>query len=181
MVSCCHCDRTLFLLLRTFLEIIALRKGPANVPKSWLLLLLSIVMLVAAAASGMVLIVGLEERNLSLALMTGLLAIAFYAGVLFVTGFSGRILQALTCIIGCGAILTFLSIAVFVLFRPFVGQGFAGVVAVLISFWSVPVEGHILARSIGQHWYVGIAIAVIATILQFVFQSLLAVPVTDAE
>ena len=145
------------------------------------MLLLSIVMLVAAAASGMVLIDGMEERNLSLALLTSLFAIAFYAGVLLVTGFRGRILQALTCIIGCGAILTFLSIVVFVLFRPFVGSGFAGVAAVLVSFWSVPVEGHILARSIGKHWYVGIAIAVIATILQFILQSLLAVPVADAK
>jgi hypothetical protein len=60
-----------------------------------------------------------------------------------------------------------------VLFRPFLGAGAAGVVAALIILWSVPVEGHIISRAIQQHWFVGIAIAVAAFILQLGFQSVL--------
>jgi hypothetical protein len=97
----------------------------------------------------------------------------FYVGVLFVTGFARRSVQVLTCVIGCGALLTMLSIAEFVLFRPFVGQGLAGTVAVLIGFWSIPVEGHILARAISRHWFVGIGIAMAATILQFILQGMI--------
>ena len=47
----------------------------------------------------------------------------------------------------------------------------AGLIATLIIFWSVPVEGHIMARAIGQHWFIGIGIAVIAFMLQYGIQS----------
>jgi hypothetical protein len=145
------------------------------------LLLLSVAMLIAASFAGTILIDGLDTRNLQLAFLTSLLAVMFYACVLAVTGFARRILQALTSIIGCGAILTILAIAEFVMFRPFVGQAFAGLVAVLIGLWSVPVEGHIISRAIGQHWFAGIAIAVAATVLQFVFQAMFAGPLPDTE
>lgn len=171
-----YCDRTLFLLLRTFLEIIALRKGPEQVPSSSLLLLLSVGLMLLAAFSGMTLIDELDRNDLAIGLLTSGLVLVFYVGVLFVAGFARRSLQVLTCVIGCGALLTMLSIAEFVLFRPFVGQGLAGTVAVLIGFWSIPVEGHVLARAIGQHWFVGIGIAVAAAILQFVLQAMITEP-----
>jgi hypothetical protein len=145
------------------------------------LLLLSVSMLIAASFAGTILIDGLDKRNLLLAFMTSLLAVTFYACVLVVMGFARRILQALTSIIGCGAILTMLAVAEFVMFRPFVGQTFAGLVAVLIGFWSIPVEGHIISRAIGQPWFAGIAIAVAATVLQFVFQAMFAGPLPDTE
>lgn len=171
-----YCDRTLFLLLRTFLEIIALRKGPEQVPSSSLLLLLSVGLMFLAAFSGMTLIDELDRNDLAIGLLTSGLVLVFYVGVLFVAGFARRALQVLTCVIGCGALLTMLSIAEFVLFRPFVGEGLAGTVAVLIGFWSIPVEGHVLARAIGQHWFVGIGIAVAAAILQFVLQAMITEP-----
>ena len=171
-----YCDRTLFLLLRTFLEIIALRKGAEQVPSSALLLLLSVGLMFIAAFSGMTLIDELDRKDLAIGLLTSGLVLVFYVGVLFVTGVARRSVQVLTCVIGCGALLTMLSIAEFVLFRPFVGQGLAGTVAVLIGFWSIPVEGHILARAIGQHWFVGIGIAVAAAVLQFVLQAMITEP-----
>jgi hypothetical protein len=36
----------------------------------------------------------------------------------------------------------------------------------LILLWSIPVEGHIIARAIDRHWYVGIG----AALAVFVFQ-----------
>lgn len=168
-----YCDRTLFLLLRTFLEIIALRKGPDQVPSSSLLLLVSVALMLLASVCGITLIPELGRRDLALGLAGSTLVIVVYAGVLVVTGFARRMVRALTCVIGCGALLTMLSVAEFVLFRPFVGQNLAGSLALLISFWSIPVEGHIVSRTIGQHWFTGIAIAVAATVLQFIFQSIL--------
>ena len=171
-----YCDRTLFLLLRTFLEIIALRKGPGQIPSSSLLLLLSLAMMFLAAFCGVTLIEELDSTDLAIGLLTSGVVLAFYFGVLVVTGFARRSLQVLTCVIGCGALLSMLSIAEFVLFRPFIGQGLAGTVAVLVGFWSIPVEGHILARAIGQHWFVGIAIAVAAAILQLILQAMITEP-----
>lgn len=165
-----YCDRTLLLLLRTFLDIIALRKGPEHVPDSWLLFALSAAMMVFALSSAAVLIEGLAEQDW-LTFATNLFGLMFYGAVLFVFGFSRRIVRALTCILGCGAVLTVLFVAEYVLFRPFLGAGIAGTIAALIVLWSVPVEGHIISRAIQQHWLVGIAIAVASFILQLGFQS----------
>lgn len=168
---CRYCDRTLLLLLRTFLDIIALRKGPEHVPDSWLLFVLSIVLMVFATLTAPTMIEALAEQDFRLTFATNVLGLMFYGMVLFVFGYSRRIIRALTCVIGCGAILTMLFVAEFVLFRPFLGAGFAGTIAALIALWSVPVEGHIISRSIQQHWLVGIAIAVAAFVLQLGFQS----------
>jgi peptidoglycan/LPS O-acetylase OafA/YrhL len=166
-----YCDRTLLLLLRTFLDIIALRKGPEHVPDSWLLLVLAIAMMVFALFSAAALIEALAVQNYWLTFATNMFGLMFYGVVLFVFGFSRRIVRALTCILGCGAILTVLFVAEYVLFRPVLGAGAAGTIATVIVLWSVPVEGHIVSRSIQQHWLVGVAIAVAAFILQLGFQS----------
>lgn len=130
-------------------------------------------MLVVASSVAMALIEPLREQDLRLTFLTNALGLAFYGAVLFVTGHPGRIVAALTAIIGCGAILTFIFVAEFVLFRPLVGVDVAGTIAALIVLWSVPVEGHIISRSIQQHWFVGIAIAIAVFILQLGFQSAL--------
>jgi hypothetical protein len=66
-----------------------------------------------------------------------------------------------------------LFVAEYVLLRPFLGARIAGIIATLIIFWSVPVEGHIISRAIGQHWFVGIAIAIAAFVLQIGIQTML--------
>ena len=166
-----YCDRTLLLLLRTFFDIIALRKGPEHVPDSWLLLILSTAMMIAATFVATVLIEELAQQDLRLTIATATLGLMFYGTVLSVFGHSRRIVRALTCVLGCGAVLTVLYVAEFVLFRPIVGPAAAGTVAALIALWSIPVEGHIISRAIQQHWFIGVAIAVAAFILQLGFQS----------
>jgi hypothetical protein len=148
-----------------------LRKGPEHVPDSWLLLALSVAMMVFASLSATALIEALAEQDFRLTFATNLLGLMFYGAVLFVFGFSNRIVRALTCVTGCGAILTMLFVAEFVLFAPFLGTRIAGTVAALIALWSVPVEGHIISRAIQKHWLVGVALAVAAFILQLGFQS----------
>jgi hypothetical protein len=153
------------------LDIIAFRKGPEHVPDSWLLFALSVALMIFASFSATVLIEALAEQDFRLTFATNVLGLVFYGAVLFVTGNSRRIVRALTCIIGCGAILTILFVAEFVLFRPILGAGAAGAIAAVIVLWSVPVEGHIISRAMERHWFVGIAIAVAAFILQLGFQS----------
>ena len=93
-----------------------------------------------------------------------------YTGVLLVTGYGRRFLPVMSAIIACGAILNLLFVAEYVLLSPFLGVRIAGIGATLIIFWSVPVEGHIIARGIQQHWFAGIAIAMMVFILQVAFQ-----------
>jgi hypothetical protein len=74
-------------------------------------------------------------------------------------------------------LLTVLMVAAYVMLAPFVGTNLASLTAWLILMWSVPVKGHIIARAIEQHWYVGIAIALAIYIMQRVaYQSMTAAP-----
>ena len=80
-------------------------------------------------------------------------------------------LQTISAIVACGAIITSLYVIEYLVFKNLFGVEFARLVGILIIFWSVPVEGHIIARATQQHKFVGITIAMAALILQLGFQS----------
>lgn len=126
--------------------------------------------MLVAGFCAMLLIENPNERSYGLSLAVSAAGVAYYVLVLLVTGHSRRILQAVTTIIGCGAILTMLIFLESLLLRPMLGREVANLLGLLIIFWSVPVEGHIIARAIDRHWYIGIAIAVVAFALQYGLQ-----------
>ena len=148
-----------------------LRKGPEDVPGSWLIFFMSTGLMVFATISATVLIDAGGEQNHAITILSSLLGLGLYSAVLFATGFANRFLPTISAIIGCSSLLTVMFVAEFVLFQPFLGSQLAGIIATLIIFWSVPVEGHIIARAIQRHWFVGIAIAMAVFILQIGFQS----------
>ena len=130
-----------------------LRKGPEQVPDSWVVLLFALMLMQFSSFVAATFITLGEDYSL------------------LVTGMMHRVVPILSAVIACGAILTLLFVAAYVMLNPFLGKDIAVVMATLIIIWSVPVEGHIIARGIEQHWYVGIVIAMIVFTLQYVFQS----------
>lgn len=165
-------DRPLLLLLRTFVDIITLRQGPDSVPRSWLVFALSLVLMALSSYAAAVMIDIDTDRRSNMVMFSAYgLGILFYAAVILTAGRTERMLQSITSIIGCGSIITVFVVAAFVLFDSLFGAEVAATVATLILFWSVPVEGHIIARAIGQHWFFGIVIAMAAFIGQYGLQS----------
>lgn len=162
-------------LFKIYGDMLALRRGADAIPYSWLILLLSVGMLVVSSACAAALIDGMSAQNYVLTFSGYSLGLIFYGVVLFISGYTGRILQTISAIVACGAIITLLYVVEYVLFTSLFGAEFASVVGILIIFWSVPVEGHIIAHAIQQHRFVGIVIAMAALILQLWFQSALAV------
>lgn len=150
-----------------------LRKGPEHVPGSWLVLLLAVGLMILSVFCANVLIPSTDERDYLVIYASSSIGLLIYSGVLFVTGYGRRLLPVLSAIIACGSILTLLFVAEYVLLQPFLGVRIASIVATLIIFWSVPVEGHIIARAIQQHWFAGIAIAMVVFIMQVAFQQML--------
>ncbi len=148
-----------------------LRKGPEQVPDSWLVFLFALIMMQFASFVAATLINLGEDYSHLLTFITNLLSVGIYAAILFVTGFFHRFVPIVSAILACGSILTLLFVAAYVMLNPFLGSNIAAIVATLIIIWSVPVEGHIIARGIGQHWYIGIVIAMMVFILQYAFQS----------
>ncbi len=59
------------------------------------------------------------------------------------------------------------------LLLPLLGTVVTGLIANLILLWSVPVEGHIIARAIDRDWYIGILIAVLVFGLQLIIYQII--------
>ena len=160
-------------LIQTLFEISLLRKGPEDIPHSWLLLYLCAALWLFGFMAMTILNQNFSSREAGLDLASWVLGLVCYVFVLAFSGHSGRILQTLAALIGVGAIITFAMFAELVLLTPFLGANLANLGAVLVLFWSVPVKGHIIARAIERHWYLGIAIAMSIFVLQFAFTSTL--------
>jgi peptidoglycan/LPS O-acetylase OafA/YrhL len=148
-----------------------LRKGPEQVPNSWLVFLFALILMQFASFVLSTLSNLGDDYSHLLTFITQLLGMGIYAAILFATGFNRRLVPILSAIIACGAILTLLFVAAYVMLNPFLGNDIAVLIATLIIIWSVPVEGHIIARGIEQHWYIGIVIAMIVFTAQYTFQS----------
>jgi len=134
-------------------------------------MLLSFALLLFATFASAVLIKPTGGESVLLSFITSLLGYVFYAAVLMVSGFPNRLGQTISSIMACGSILTLLMVFAYVMLSPFLGARIAALAATLILFWSVPVKGHIIARAINKHWYLGIAIAMAIFILQFAIYS----------
>jgi len=132
-------------------------------------------MLFVSSYCAATLIEGMRSQNQFMTFFGYTLGLIFYGSVLFITGYAGRMLQTISAIVACGALITLLYVVEYLLFKAIFGVEIASLVGILIIFWSVPVEGHIIARAIQQHRFVGITIAMVALILQLGFQSAFAV------
>ncbi len=161
-------------LLSTLIDIVRLRKGPDAIPYSPIVFGFVLLLWLFAGFLAMMLSPNLTDRDLVVALGTGIAVLAFYAGIVFVAGYRPRILQTTSAVLGCGALLTLLFVVIDALLAPtFLSQNLAGSIATLVLLWSIPVEGHIVARAIDRPWFVGVAAAVTAFVLQFVLYAML--------
>ncbi len=163
--------RSLLPLVRTLFDITLLRKGPDSIPASMIVLLLVIGLWLFSSLAVLSLIEGYDESDFIIGLYTALAGVVAYTVILVVAGHASRAMQTITAILGCGALISLAFVAEFVLFMPFLGQTITAIVAQLILLWSVPVEGHIIARALGRHWYIGIVIAISVFALQYVIYS----------
>ena len=158
-------------LVSTLLDIALLRKGPDAIPRSWILLAMTVGLWLFSSLAGLALIARIDESDFLLGLFGGLVGIILYATIVVVSGHGDRLLQTVTAVIGCGALIFLAFLAEYVLFTPFVGERITWLVANLILLWSIPVEGHIIARAIDRHWYIGILLALAVFVLQLVMYS----------
>lgn len=153
-------------LLKTLIEIIFLRKGPEAIPYSSVLAGLIVAFWLTSSVIVSLLLQEDGESGFFRGLFISIVAIAAYAAVLVMMRKSRRMLQTFSAILGCGALISLAAAAGVVIFRYVLDETSAALIALLIIFWSVPVEGHIIARAIDRHWYEGIVIAALVFVLQ---------------
>ncbi len=160
-------------LIRVLFDITLLRNGPEDIPRSWLMLYLCVGLWVLGLVVTTVLIENFNTAEAWIGLASWVLGLICYVVILIFMGYSNRSLQTVAAIAGVGAIISFAMLAELVLLTPILGSNLANFGAVLILFWSVPVKGHIIARAIERHWYIGIVFATSVFALQFAFTSTL--------
>jgi hypothetical protein len=162
------CCEIVLPLIKTLFDIVLLRKGPDAIPRSMVLLALVVGLWLFSSLAALALIDQFDESDFFLGLFSGMVGVLCYAALVVASGHAARLLQTVSAILGCGALISLAFVAEYVLFLPFLGEVPTGLIANLILLWSVPVEGHIIARAIGRHWYIGILIAITVFALQFV-------------
>jgi hypothetical protein len=165
------CSVNVLPLIRTLFDIVLLRKGPEDIPRSWFLFVLILALWLLSALAALALIEQFDESDFFLGFFSGTIGILCYAGIVVVSGKSSRLLQTVSAVVGCGALISLAFVAEYVLLLPFLGEAPTGLFANLLLLWSVPVEGHIIGRAIDRHWYIGILMAVAVFVLQYVVYS----------
>ena len=157
------------LIFKAFIDVFLLRRGPDDLPKSSLLLAMAIGLAIVVNFLFYAVVESEFETDLFLEFATELVKIASYIIILLVFGLFSRIMQTMTAIIGCNAILGLVLTVILMLSQPFQNMELDAAFAWLITFWLILVEGHIISRAVQLHRVTGIAIAVVIFILQLGF------------
>ena len=167
------CDRTLQALLKTFLDILLLRKGPESLPHSPFLFGAMLLLSLGVSALATAVLAPGENPRHDLTLLINGIGLAYFFVLLLLTGRLSRFIQTGTALLGVDFLLT----AFVVVFSVFVGAvtdpRSALILAVLISLWSVPVQGHIISKAIDCNWIIGFALALsVFIMLQIIYRQL---------
>ncbi len=163
-------------LIQTLFDIVRLRKGPDAIPYSGFVFGLVVVLWLFSSLVMTITTEELNDQSFLIGLIVGLVGLACYAAVVILAGRGARILQTVAAVLGCGALLNLMFVAGNLGLTPIVGSNVTSIIVTLILFWSIPVEGHIVARAIDQHWYVGIVIAMAVFVFQLIIFGLLDPP-----
>ena len=153
-------------LFQTLVEIILLRKGPAELPNSSVLLLFVAGIWFAVGAIGAAVVDTYNIQALLADMMLTATGFGLYAIVLKIFERSERLLRVFIAMLGCGAVF---GVALFggrYVLTTFLSVEETSLFSQLILLWSILVDGHIIARTIDRQLVVGFLIALAVFIAQ---------------
>ena len=158
-------DRTLLALLQTFFDILLIRKGPEDLPASrflmWLAIGASVLLTLITSAA----LLPPEEVRVDVTLALAAFAAVLYVSIVLVAGCGNRLTQFLTATFGTDALFTAIYLLGYLALMATAGEQTANNVMGLFFYWSIAVQGHIIARTIDRHWFIGIAISMVVFVL----------------
>ena len=157
-------------LLQTLLDIIRLRKGPDALPRSSILFAIVVAFwLFVDVFAGIIIPTFGRSSISSFAIST--LGIIIYAFVATLYGRNARVMQMLTALIGCGAVLGLAVTLTIGVALQLQGLDLVAIVSVLavwsITLFSIVVDGHILSRTLDRPQLHGVVIAFLIFALQY--------------
>lgn len=153
-------------LFKTLLEIIFLQKGPESIPRSSVLFVVVAGLWIVVGAIGASIVDTYDGQALIMDLVLTAVGFLLYAIVLKFFGKSERLLQALTAILGCGAIFGAALFAGRFVLTELLSASETVLYSEIILLWSILIEGHIIARTTERLWFFGILVALAVFIIQ---------------
>ncbi len=156
----------MFTLLKTFLDIAVLRKGPDALPASWL------VFYIAAGLwlSGIVFMTLVVPEATLVESVPGVAGWAasmlLFAVVIIVAGHAPRLVQALAAIAGAGAVIVFVQVTAMALLSSVGGVRAANFALEVLLLWAVFVKGYIIALTIGIRPIFGVGISLVVYVVR---------------
>ena len=148
-----------------------MREGPDALPRSGLLLGVTLAAIIAVTVAEAQVIVAEEPLKHVVFFATMAFGIAAYWLVLQVAGYPQRFVQTVIAGAGCGALLSVISVMLYLALQPIIGMENAFDIRLLILLWSLTVDGHIIARATAQHLVVGLSVACAIFFVQIVIYS----------
>lgn len=114
-----------------------------------------------------VLVPNFTATAVAITIASWLLSLACFGLIIGLSGFRARLLQALSAIVGCGALIFVAQVAGLVFLTPFLGAALVQILIWLLLIWSVRVKGHIISRTIGCERHIGLLIAIAVFVFQY--------------
>jgi hypothetical protein len=162
------CVLTLF---KIFVEIMLLRKGPNDIPRSTVLLVIVTAIWFLVGVVGVMIIESYTGSDLLVDLVLMIVGLGIYAIVVNVFGHSSRLLSCVTAFLGCSTVFILVLFSGRLVLPMFLSDIDTDWAVQIFWLWSIPVEGHIIARTIDRQWVIGflIALAVLFAQLQLLY------------
>ena len=154
-------------LLRTFAGIILLRKGPEDIPHSSVLFVIVTAVWLLVGVVAVMVVETYSGTGLLIDLVLAFVGLGIYAIVVSAFGQSVRLLRCLTAVLGCGIVFSIVIFGGRSLLPLLLTEGEIDWALQLIWFWSIPVEGHIIARTIDRQWGLGFLVALAVLFAQW--------------
>ena len=151
--------RNVLTLFKTFVDIILLRKGPDDIPHSSVLLVMVAAIWFLVGVGAVVVLDFYQSSSLLIDLTLALVGLGIYAIVVNQFGKGARLMRCFTAILGCSIVFSVVQFGGSLAFPLFLAETEVDWALLLIWLWSIPVEGHIIARTIERQWIVGFLVA----------------------
>jgi len=146
-------------LFKTLIEIILLRKGPNHIPHSMLLFVVVAGIWFVVGIVAVMVIETYKSASLFIDLILAIAGLGFYAILVNSFGHSSRLVRCFTALLGCSIVFSVVIYAGRLILPLWITPDETEWAVQLIWLWSIPVEGHIIARTIDRQWVIGFVIA----------------------
>jgi len=152
-------------LIRIFIDIVLIRRGPDAIPKSPMLFAAACLLWLAALIA---IIVFEAEYTLTqgfIDLFVAALSVGVFALVVVARHRAGRLLQTVTALIGTSAVISF-ALMLWILIVPNVEGSPLNLIPLLLLLWAVQVKAHIIARACDYPLMMGVIISLFVFFLR---------------